>query len=170
MPLEAKHLETVFPEAVCDVLATVAVGAKDIVDERSKMSGISFGPTNNRSLLGTLNDFAFMAQRGNANLTEPESPEEMMRFLAQTPIPPLDGASPIALRPLQSVERDSQLACEHCQSWVSCPQLQPRDQRRRQEMRIDPANPSAVQSTAAHEFDDIRVRHSRRLVHLLVRC
>jgi len=61
------------------------------------MSEISFGRTNNRSLLGTLNDFAFMAQHGNANRDEPESPEELMRFLAQTPILPLKGASPIEL-------------------------------------------------------------------------
>jgi hypothetical protein len=44
-----------------------------------------------------LNDFAFMAQQGNGNRVEPESSEELMRFLAQTPILPLDGASPIAL-------------------------------------------------------------------------
>jgi len=94
---EAKHLEVVFPAAVYDALAAVGIGAKDIVDERSKMSEIAFGRTNNRSLLGTLNDFAFMAQQGNANRAEPESSEELMRFLAQTPILPLDGASPIEL-------------------------------------------------------------------------
>jgi len=94
---EAKHLEAVFPEAVCDVLAAVGVGAEDIADERSRMSEISFGRTNNRSLLGTLNDFAFMAKTGNANRGEPESPQELIRFLARTPILPLDGASPIAL-------------------------------------------------------------------------
>jgi len=94
---EAKRLEAVFPDAVCDVLAAVGIGAEDIADERSKMSEISFGRTNNRSLLGTLNDFAFMAQHGNANRDEPESPEELMRFLAQTPILPLKGASPIEL-------------------------------------------------------------------------
>jgi len=94
---EAKALETVFLDALCDVLATVGIGAEDIADERLRMSEISFGRTNNRSLLGTLNDFAFMAQHGNANRDEPESPEELMRFLAQTPIVPLEGASPIAL-------------------------------------------------------------------------
>jgi len=61
------------------------------------MSEIAFGTTMNRSLLGTLNDFVFMAQQGNANRAEPEWPEELMRFLAQTPILPLDGASPIEL-------------------------------------------------------------------------
>jgi hypothetical protein len=94
---EARQLEAVFLEAVCDVLAAVGIGAQHIADERSKMSEIAFGRTNNRSLLGTLNDFAFMVQHGNANRAEPESPEELMRFLAQTPILPLDGASPIEL-------------------------------------------------------------------------
>src|SRR5262249_7017255 len=94
---EAKRFEVVFPDAVCNVLAAVGIGAEDIADERSRMSEISFGRTNNRSLLGTLNDFAFMAQQGNANRAEPESPEELRRFLAQTPILPLKGASPIEL-------------------------------------------------------------------------
>ena len=94
---EAKHLETLFPEAVCDVLAAVGVGPVDVAGERAKMSEIAFGRTNNRSLLGTLNDFAFMAQHGNANRAEPECPEELIPFLAQTPILPLNGASPIEL-------------------------------------------------------------------------
>jgi hypothetical protein len=90
-------VEAVFPNAVCDVLAAVGVAAEHITAERSQMSQILFDRTNNRSLLGTLNDFAFMAQHGNANLAEPESPEELVRFLAQTPILPLNGASPIEL-------------------------------------------------------------------------
>jgi hypothetical protein len=94
---EGKRLATVFPAAVCDVLANVGVATADIAGERSRMSEIAFGRTRNRSLLGTLIDYAFMAQQGNANQSEPESPEELMRFLAQTPILPLDGANPIAL-------------------------------------------------------------------------
>jgi hypothetical protein len=94
---EAKRLSTVFPDAVCERLATVGVITADITDECARMSEIAFGRTRNRSLLGTLNDFAFMAQSGNARRTEPESPEELMRFLSQTPILPLDGASPIDL-------------------------------------------------------------------------
>ena len=94
---EAKRLGTVFPDAVCERLAIVGVAAADIADERMRMSELAFGRTRNRSLLGTLNDFAFMAQSGDARRTEPESPEELMRFLSQTPILPLDGASPIEL-------------------------------------------------------------------------
>ena len=94
---EAKHLEAAFPDAVCNVLTAVGVADRCIAQERSRMLEIAFGPTMNRSLLGTLNDFAFMAKTGNANREEPESPQELMRFLAQTPILPLDGASPIEL-------------------------------------------------------------------------
>jgi hypothetical protein len=94
---EAKQLGTVFPTAVCERLSLVGVAAADIADERMRMSELAFGRTRNRSLLGTLNDFAFMAQSGDARRTERESPEELMRFLSQTPILPLDGASPIDL-------------------------------------------------------------------------
>lgn len=94
---ESKRLASVFPDAVCERLAILGVTAEDIADERVRMSEVAFGPTRNRSLLGTMNDFAFMAQIGSAQRPEPESPEELMRFLAQTPILPLDGASPIEL-------------------------------------------------------------------------
>ena len=94
---EGKRLVQVFPDAVCEVLSNVGVAATDIADEQSRMSEITFGRTRNRSLLGTLNDFAFMAQVGSARRPEPETPKELIRFLAQTPILPLDGASPIEL-------------------------------------------------------------------------
>jgi hypothetical protein len=58
---------------------------------------VAFGRTRNRSLLGTLNDFALMAQSVDARRTEPESAEELIQFLAQTPILPLKGARPIDL-------------------------------------------------------------------------
>ena len=94
---EGKQLASVFPDAVCEVLGHVGVATADIADERWRMSEIAFGRTRNRSLLGTLNDYAFMVQSVDARRAEPESPEELMRFLAQTPILPLGGASPIAL-------------------------------------------------------------------------
>jgi hypothetical protein len=87
----------VLPDAVCERLSLIGIAARDIADEGMRMSELAFGRTRNRSLLGTLNDFAFLAQSGDTRRTEPESPEELMRFLSQTPILPLDGASPIEL-------------------------------------------------------------------------
>ena len=60
---EVKRLGTVFPDAVCERLSIVGVAAADIADERMRMSELAFGRTRNRSLLGTLTDFAFMAHR-----------------------------------------------------------------------------------------------------------
>ena len=94
---ETRRLETIFPDAVCAALGAVGVASDDIADERSRMSTIAFGKTRSRSLLGTLNDFAFMAQYGNGQRQEPERPEDLMRFLARTPILPLAGANPIEL-------------------------------------------------------------------------
>jgi hypothetical protein len=75
----------------------VGVSTVDIADERSRMFELAFGRTGNRSLLGTMNDFGFMAKSVDAKRAEPESPVELMRFLAQTPILPLNGARPIDL-------------------------------------------------------------------------
>lgn len=98
LPIQAaKHLPDVFPDAVCERLAIVGVPPADIAAERLRMRQMAFGRTRSRSLLGTMNDFALMGKIGDANRTEPESPEELMRFLADTPILPLKGASPIDL-------------------------------------------------------------------------
>jgi hypothetical protein len=78
------------------MLAFVGVPASGIDDERSQMSAIAFGRTKGRSLLGTLNDFSFGARVHF--VTSPEgSLEDIARWLARTPILPLDGASPIEL-------------------------------------------------------------------------
>lgn len=98
LPLrEARRLGTVFPTAVGDRLAAVGIPAPDIAEEVAQMSEMAFGRTRNRSLLGTMNDFAFMAQSVERMRTVPETPEELMQFLAKTPILPLDGARPIDL-------------------------------------------------------------------------
>jgi hypothetical protein len=94
---ESNRLSTVFPEAVCDRLAVVGVPAAHIAEERARMSEMVFGRTRNRSLLGTMNDFAFMAQSVDRSRAVPETLEELMSFLAETPILPLKGARPIDL-------------------------------------------------------------------------
>jgi hypothetical protein len=48
---EAQRLDTVFQDAVCEVLTNVSVTAADIDEERSLMPDIAFGRTRNRSLL-----------------------------------------------------------------------------------------------------------------------
>jgi hypothetical protein len=94
---ESSPLATVFPGAVCEVLAKVGVPANDIVEERAQMAEVAFGPTRDRSVLGTLNDFAHMAKYADGRRAEPESPAELMRFLAQTPILPMNGRNPTDL-------------------------------------------------------------------------
>lgn len=94
---EARHLATAFPDIVCAALAAVGVSAMDIAEERARMSEMVFGRTKNRSLLGTMTDYAIMARHVDARRAEPESLEELMHFLAQTPILPLNGARPIDL-------------------------------------------------------------------------
>ena len=94
---DSKRLSTVFPEALCDRLAVVGVPAADIAEERTQMSEMVFGRTRNRSLLGTMNDFAFTARSVDRSRAKRETPEELMGFLANTPILPVKGARPIDL-------------------------------------------------------------------------
>lgn len=91
---EANRLRAVFPDAVCQMLAAVGVSAADIADKRSRMSAMAFGRTRSRSLLGTLNDFSFMARaRFITALDEPL--ERTARDLAEAPlILPFRGARP----------------------------------------------------------------------------
>lgn len=93
---QADRLKAVFPEAVCQMLASAGVSAAAIADERSRMSQMAFGPTRSRSLLGTLNDFSFGA-RVHFMTARDESLEDIARALARTPIMPLGGARPIDL-------------------------------------------------------------------------
>lgn len=78
------------------MLAFVGVSADDIAEERSRMSEMAFGQTRNRSLLGTLNDFS-LTTRIQFVTARDESVEDIARDLAETPILPLEGASPIHL-------------------------------------------------------------------------
>jgi len=92
---DANRLRTVFPEAVCQMLKVVGIPTADIAEERFRMSVIGFGRTRSRTLLGTLNDYSFMA--GASAVAQNESFDDIVRFLAKTPIMPLDGARPIEL-------------------------------------------------------------------------
>jgi hypothetical protein len=95
---EAKHLATVLPDAICLALAAVGVAEADIAAERACMSDVAFGRTRSRSLLGTMADYAFMSQhvRDVGRQATPAA-DDLMHFLAQTPILPLKGARPVDL-------------------------------------------------------------------------
>lgn len=60
------------------------------------MSEIAYDRTQSRSLLGTLNDLSFGA-RVHFITERHDSLDEIALRLAETPILPLDGASPIEL-------------------------------------------------------------------------
>jgi hypothetical protein len=93
---ESKRLDSVFPDAVCQMLENVGVSAADIADERARMSEMTFARTNDRSLLGTLNDFSFMA-RWHFHDAPEATIDDVVRGLLPTPVMPLKGASPASL-------------------------------------------------------------------------
>jgi len=93
---KANRLAVVFPDAVCAALAAVGVPPSAIEQERLRMSDVAFGRTNSRTLLGTLNDFSFMA-RALFITARQAALEDIARDLARTPILPLKGARPIDL-------------------------------------------------------------------------
>ena len=93
---QANRLRAAFPDAVCQMLDAVGIAAADIVEERRRMSEMMFGRTRSPSLLGTLNDYSLMTRV--AFVKSHDQPlEDIARFLARTPILPLDGARPIDL-------------------------------------------------------------------------
>ena len=94
---DAKRMFQVLPDVICSLLVEIGIPTSDIKEERERMSAVAFSRTQSRSLLGTLNDYSTMARYGYLQRGVRESPEELMRFLAQTPILPLKGASPIDL-------------------------------------------------------------------------
>jgi hypothetical protein len=93
---QANRLAVVFPDTVCAALAVLGVPQSAIDEERSRMSDVAFGSTNSRTLLGTLNDFSFMA-RAHFITARQTDLEDIARGLARTPILPLKGARPIDL-------------------------------------------------------------------------
>lgn len=93
---QANRLAVVFPDAVCAALAVLGVPNSAIDQERMRMADVTFGRTNSRTLLGTLNDFAFMT-RAHFITAREATLEDIAHDLARTPILPLKGARPIDL-------------------------------------------------------------------------
>lgn len=87
---DAKNLHRNFPDALAEML--FALGIPTEVDEREveACDDIVIAATNNRSVLGTLNDYTnmlqwVMPQRPNTTLID------MALWLADTPVRPIDG-------------------------------------------------------------------------------
>lgn len=86
MPVrDADRLAIAFPSAVSKMLAAVGVPDTAIEREHSLMSSIRFGPTRNRSLLGSLNDFSLLARMHF--ITNRKDPlDAIARELAEVPL------------------------------------------------------------------------------------
>jgi len=106
---QATKLHTALPDAMSDMLAWMRVPGDVIAGERQQMSEVAFRRTNSRSLLGTMNDYAFMCNGSSAPRRD-EPLDHIARFLAKTPIMPLKGECPIDLtRAAFGLERLSRL-------------------------------------------------------------
>jgi hypothetical protein len=55
---DARRLSTVLGDALSDILAAIGVAAAHIDQERQQMSEVVFARTDDRSVLGTMNDYA----------------------------------------------------------------------------------------------------------------
>lgn len=98
LPVRAvRELSAVFPDAVRSALLDVGIPAAVVDDECARMSESVVGRTRNRSLVGTMTDYALMAQHVDRRRVEPETPREVVRFLRRTPIQPMGGANPSEL-------------------------------------------------------------------------
>lgn len=82
-----------FREAVVAVLRQIGVRETDLQAERHHLANIAIGPTANRSVLGSMNDFAvlgrsFVERRGGIDLVS------LALDLADAPCGPLEYSSP----------------------------------------------------------------------------
>jgi hypothetical protein len=95
MPVAAAdRLRKAFPDAVCEALAALGIPPGAIDRERAEMREIAIGPTENRSLRGSLADFGFLA-RGYFLTSRYETLDQIARRLAETPlIAPFKGERP----------------------------------------------------------------------------
>lgn len=90
---ELSSLAERLPNAVGSVLKALKLPDKLIARELAEMSEVVFAPTASRSLLGSLNDFAFMAKW--ALEREPHLTHDALSLeLAGTPVSPLNGRRP----------------------------------------------------------------------------
>jgi hypothetical protein len=82
---DADRLALAFPRAVSETLIGIGVPAAAVESECSSMSPIAIGPTRSRSLLGSLNEFAFLA-RADFITRRDRSLDDVARELAEVPL------------------------------------------------------------------------------------
>ena len=85
---DLKHLADNFPDALAPVLWGLGVSAAVIQREVQASRAAVIAKTNNRSLLGTLNDFSFLLKWQLQGRQEIDLVEEALR-LSRTPVQPL---------------------------------------------------------------------------------
>ena len=87
---DVKNLPRHFPEALAEMLFALGIPAAAVEREVETADDIVIAATNNRSILGTLNDYANMLKWTLPN--RPNTPLiETALWLADTPVRPLDG-------------------------------------------------------------------------------
>ena len=82
---DADRLALAFPKAVSETLMRIGVPAAAVERECLSMSPITIGPTRSRSLLGSLNEFAFLA-RADFITRRDLTLDAVARELAQVPL------------------------------------------------------------------------------------
>ena len=85
---DLKHLADNFPDALAAVLWGLGISAAVIQREVQATRDAAIAKTNNRSLLGTLNDFSFLLKWQLQGRQEIDLVEEALR-LSRTPVQPL---------------------------------------------------------------------------------
>ncbi len=82
---DADRLALAFPKAVSETLIGFGVPPAAVEQERASMSSISIGPTRSHSLLGSLNEFAFLA-RADFITRRDRTLDAVARELAEVPL------------------------------------------------------------------------------------
>lgn len=85
---ELRRVAAALPERLAEVLVILGVDAAAIAGEQAAMGEAILAATRSRSLLGSLNDFGFMARAGLVR-SGPLSPLDMSLDLAEIPLGPL---------------------------------------------------------------------------------
>ena len=85
----AKEVATRFPAALGKVLESIGVPMDLIIGEVEAMNEVSFAKTASRSILGSMTDFAFLAEHSLASGHAHGDLTGLSVFLADTPCSPL---------------------------------------------------------------------------------